>query len=119
MGIFRFNNSVQLPAGVWIDVNFSATTSGNAENIYMKSKWGMNLAAYKSFLSDNLSVRLEFNDVFNTMRSDFTIFDALTRLHTVKTLDTRELQLTVRYKFNVARSRYRGTGAGTDDQQRL
>lgn len=79
LGIFRFNNSVQLPASIWIDVNFNATTSGNAENIYIKSKWGMNLAAYRSFLSDNLSVRLEFNDVFNTMRSEFTIFDALTR----------------------------------------
>jgi len=119
MGFFCFNNAIRLPADIWLNIDFSASTSGNSENLYVKSTWSMNTALYHSFLNGDLSLRLQLNDVFNTRRSEFTIYDALSRLQTVKSFDTRDFRLSVRYKFNVARSRYKGKGAATAEQQRL
>ena len=36
-----------------------------------------------------------------------------------KFLDTREVSLTIRYTFNATRSKYKGTGAGNEEKQRL
>jgi len=33
--------------------------------------------------------------------------------------DTREVEFTVRYKFNAAQSKYKGTGAGSSEKERL
>ena len=33
--------------------------------------------------------------------------------------DSREIGLTVRYKFNTTRSKYKGTGAGNEEKNRL
>ena len=33
--------------------------------------------------------------------------------------DSREIVLTLRYKFNISRSKYKGTGAGNAEKNRL
>jgi len=33
--------------------------------------------------------------------------------------DSREVEFTVRYKFNAAQSKYKGTGAGSSEKERL
>lgn len=119
IGIVRFNNAIHLPFDIWFNADFSYRTAGNGENIYIKSNWQFDLSLYKSFGNDTWSVKLALNDVFDTWRQEFTMYDAISRTSVVKTRDTRDLQLTVRYKFNSARSRYRGTGAATSERDRL
>jgi hypothetical protein len=34
-------------------------------------------------------------------------------------MDTQRVKLSVRYNFNAAQSKYRGTGAGTDSKARM
>lgn len=119
LGIFRFNNAIHLPWDIWLNLGFSAQTSGNSENIYVKSRWNCDLGMYKSFANDAWSVKLQLNDVFNTYRQQMQFYDALTETSVNKIFDTRDLSLTVRYNFNAARSRYRGQGAANAEKSRF
>ena len=119
LGIFRFNNAIHLPWDIWLNVDFSARTSGNGDNVYLKSRWNCDLGLYKSFADDSWSVKLQLNDVFNTYRQQMTQYDALSTVSVNKIYDTRDLSLTIRYNFNSARSRYKGRGAANAEKGRL
>lgn len=119
LGIFRFDNAIHLPWDIWLNVDFSARTSGNGDNYYLKPYWQCNLGIYKSFANDKWSVKLQLNDVFDTWRQEFTSYDAISTMHVNKLYDTRDLSVTIRYNFNSARSRYKGRGAGNSDKNRF
>lgn len=119
LGIFRFNNAIHLPWDMWLNVDFSARTSGNGDNVYLKSRWNCNLGLYKSFASDTWSVKLQLNDVFNTYSQQMTQYDAMSTVSVNKIYDTRDLSLTIRYNFNAARSRYKGRGAANAEKDRF
>ena len=73
----------------------------------------------KSFLNDALSVELRGNDLFGQKWNSYVgYFNRLIVTECNKS-DTREFRLTLRYKFNATKSRYKGTGAGKDAINRL
>lgn len=119
LGIFRFDNAIHLPWDIWLNVDFSARTSGNGDNYYLKPYWQCNLGIYKSFANDKWSVKLQLNDVFDTWRQEFTSYDAISTMYANKLYNTRDLSVTIRYNFNSARSRYKGRGAGNSDKNRF
>lgn len=119
LGIFRFDNAIHLPWDIWLNVDFSARTSGNGDNCYVKPYWLCNLGLYKSFANDTWSIKLQLNDVFDTWRQEITLYDAIRYNSSKKIYDTRDLSLTIRYNFNSARSRYKGRGAGNTDKSRF
>ena len=77
-------------------------------------------AVQKTLLADgSLVLRLEATDLAGlahyNVDSDFGS-------HTItqtNVLDTQKVKLSVRYNFNTAQSKYRGTGAGTDSKARM
>jgi len=119
LGILRFNNAIHLPWDMWLNVDFSTQTSGNADNVYIKSRWNCDVGLYKSFFNDTWSVKLQLNDVLNTYRQQMTSYDALSTVSVNKVYDTRDLSLTIRYNFNTARSRYKGRGAANAEKDRF
>lgn len=119
LGIFRFNNALHLPWDIWLNIDMSARTSGNGDNLYMKSYWQCDFGLYKSFANDTWSVKLQLNDVFDTWRQEIISYDAVSCMSVKKYYDTRDLSLTVRYNLNSARSRYKGHGAGNTDKNRF
>lgn len=119
IGIFKFNNAIRLPYAVLLNVDLSARTSGNGDNLYLGSYWTCNVALYKSFARETLDMRLSLNDLFGTWRQQFTLYDAISVSAVEKIYDTRDLLLTIRYHFNAAKSRYKGTGAGHPTKSRL
>ena len=119
VGVFRFNNAIHLPWDIWLNVDFSAQTSGHGDNVYLKSRWNCDLGLYKSFADDTWSVKLQFNDVFQTDSQQMTVYDAISTMNINKIYDTRDLQLTIRYNFNQARSRYKGRGAANSEKGRF
>lgn len=119
IGIFRFNNAIHLPWDMWLNVDFSAQSSGNGDNVYIQSRWNCDLGLYKSFASDVWSLKIQLNDVFSTYKHHITIYDALSELSVKKIYDTRDLSLTIRYNFNASRSRYKGRGAANIEKDRF
>lgn len=119
IGTFRFDNAFHLPWDMWLNVDFSARTSGNGDNEYIKSRWNCDLGLYKSFANDTWSVKIALNDLFDTWREEFISYDAISFTKVKKLYDTRDLTLTVRCNFNSAQSRYKGSGAANGDKDRL
>ncbi len=119
MGIFRFNNALYLPFDSWLNVDFSWRTAGNAENMYLEDTWQCDLGLYKSFNNDRWSVKLQCNDLFSTANSAMVLRSDIREITMNKVLDTCNFSITVRYKFNATKSKYKGTGAGKDQKSRL
>ena len=119
LGIFKFDNAIHLPWNMWLNVDFSARTSGNGDNYYLKPYWQCNLGLYKSFANDTWSVKLQLNDIFNTWRQELLSYDAISTMSVNKIYDTRDLSITIRYNFNSTRSRYKGRGAGNSEKDRF
>ena len=119
MRIVRFNNAVNLPKDIWLNADLSWRSAGDSENIHMTQSWQFDLSLYKAFFHDRLSVKLAVNDVFASMRQKITIFSDIHQFYLDKRTDNRSLRLTIRYNFNPARSKYKGTGAGNAEKNRL
>ena len=119
MRIIRFNNAVNLPKDIWLNADLSWRSAGDSENIHLGQSWQFDLSLYKAFFHDRLSVKLAVNDVFASMRQKITIFSDIHQFYLDKRTDNRSLKLTIRYNFNPARSKYKGTGAGNDVKGRL
>lgn len=114
-------NTFTVKGGWQFELGGVLMSPGYSRNLYI-SNWNVNITAavQKTLLRDgSLIVRLEGEDLtrtahFNTA-SDFGS-------HTIKQtnlMDTQKVKLSVRYNFNAAQSKYRGTGAGSDEKARM
>ena len=105
----------------WVaSVDAYLTTKGNDENAYSsRNKGTVNISLTKSLLNDHLSIRVQGNDLFHTEKQGMLLYAG--RMHGEQTswYDSREFVLTLRYNFNTTRSKYKGTGAGNDEKNRL
>ena len=119
VAMFRFNNTLDTKWAMF-SVMMTYITKGYEENHYIyKPMFNTDLSIYKGFLKDCLTFQLYVNDVFGTNDSHTigkygklkeTIFDEFS---------TSKVSLTVRYKFNTTRSKYKGTGAGDSQKNRM
>ena len=119
VAMFRFNNTFDTKWAMF-SVMMTYITKGYEENHYIyKPMFNTDLSIYKSFLKDCLTFQFYVNDVFGTNDSHTigkygklkeTIFDEFS---------TSKISLTVRYKFNTTRSKYKGTGAGDSQKNRM
>lgn len=73
----------------------------------------------KSFFNGRVDCLLEGNDLFHSMRDANTQYDDRVKMFRETKRNTQEVKLTVHYKFNLQKSKYKGTGAGLGEQQRL
>lgn len=119
IGIFRFNNALELPFKIWLNVDFSYRTAGNAENMYLDDTWQCDLGLYKSFNNDQWTIKLQCNDLFSTAQSNMILQSDIREIAMKKDWDTRDISITVRYNFNTAKSKYKGTGAGESQKSRM
>lgn len=117
--MFRFNNTFDTKWAIF-SVMMTYITKGYEENHYIyKPMFNTDLSIYKGFLKDCLTLQLYVSDVFGTNDSHIigkygklkeTVFDEFS---------TSKISLTVRYKFNTTRSKYKGTGAGDSQKNRM
>ena len=120
MGIFTWRNNVRLPWGLLLDVDASLlNTRGDQENCHLENiPWSVDIGLRKAFLNDRLSLQLQGRDLFNSAGSDATLYGG-DRLIRVNPQSRRSITLTLRYKFNPAKSKYKGTGAGQEQRSRM
>ena len=119
VAMFRFNNTFDTKWAMF-SVMMTYITKGYEENHYIyKPMLNTDLSIYKGFLKDCLTLQLYVSDVFGTNDSHIigkygklkeTVFDEFS---------TSKISLTVRYKFNTTRSKYKGTGAGDSQKNRM
>lgn len=114
------NNSFSLPKGflVTFDANFQG--KGDHQNVELiDHQFVVNLGVSKSFFDEQLSIVLKGHDLFRGRTMDIKFYNDRLILYQFSRWDSRELELTVRYKFNSAKNRYKGTGAGQGEINRM
>ena len=103
-----------------VSLNMSCNTTGADENNYMrKPSFRADLSLYKSFLKDKLSISFYVSDLFKTGKNSVVTYYGTMRESIYEPKALRNVNLTVRYKFNVTNSKYKGTGAGQGQKSRL
>ncbi len=115
-----FNNTWELPLGFMLGLDSYIQSAGATQNIYSEKPNGyVNLLLRKSFLNDALSIELRGNDIFNTNKIGYSMYSGDYYLYQKSAWDRQEFAVTVRYKFNTAKSKYKGTGAGDSQKNRM
>lgn len=115
-----FNNTWELPLGFMLGLDSYIQSAGATQNIYSEKPNGyVNVSVRKSFLNDALSVELRGNDIFKTNRISYSMYSGDYYLFQKSVWDRQEFAVTVRYKFNTAKSKYKGTGAGDSQKSRM
>lgn len=119
LGMFRFDNTFDVKL-FEISLNMRLNTTGSDENNYLrKPSFRADLSLYKSFLKDKLSVSFYVSDLFKTNKNSVVTYYGTMRESIYEPKAMRNINLTIRYKFNTSRSKYKGTGAGEGQKSRL
>lgn len=116
---FQWDNSFSLPAGFIFRIDAALDSNGKSQNKKLKSTGFVNTSLSKELCNDKLSFLLEGNDLFHTMRDASYQFDMRSMQYRATKDNTRQVKLTIRYKFNGNNSQYKGTGAGINEMNRL
>ena len=115
-----FNNGFSLPKNFLVNLDFTFQGKGNYQNIYMmKNMCILNLAVSKSFLHDALNIELRGNDLLHQQKDGSRVYMNRLTAYQANTYDSREFAITVRYRFNTAQSKYKGSGAGESTKARF
>lgn len=97
-----------------------ARTTGDMTNVNIpQGSFRTDLSLYKGFLDDRLTLQLSVYDLFGTGDSKFFMYSGPNSAAYFDNYSTSSVTLTIRYKFNTAKSKYRGTGAGEAQKDRL
>ena len=93
---------------------------------YMTNAYLNNVPCYisaaiqKTLLSDgSLILRLEGEDLAGLGGNDIKTDFGNNRIDQTNYFDTQRIKLSLRYNFNTAKSKYRGTSAGADSRSRM
>ena len=117
-GMLFVSNVLTLPYDVRFDLDFYYMTPYPSNGITMKKMWELSVGLEKSFLDNNLTVRLSANDIFNTMvdwqqnilrGNSLVFYDG----------DNRNIMLNVTYKFGQSKVRLNSRSVSEEERDRL
>ena len=105
----------------WIaETRLKVTSKGITENTELtRNNCTFDFSVRKAFLNNRLSVTVGVNDLFNRSANQLLLYTNNLSIDTKQELDSRDFYVTLRYKFNTARSKYKGTGAGESERKRF
>ena len=119
IGFFQWNNTFSLPKDFQLNIDLETSTRGEDSSYrIIEPGSSVNISLYKGFLGGKLTVQLQANDLFNTSSSDILMYSG-NRITILQPESRRSFSMTVRYKFNTAKSKYKGTGAGDSQKNRM
>jgi hypothetical protein len=118
--MFQWQNAVKLPFDIWLNVDAQLMTRGWDNNTRLtNTPWYVNAKIYKGFLNDAFSVTIEAKDLLDSANNNFYLSSDAVQIQQKTNSPGRSVMLTLQYRFNTTRDRYRGTGAGNSEKSRF
>jgi len=117
----QLGNILALPQDWLLQADFNMHTHGNSgANVdFDCTNPIFSLSVSKNFFKRRLNIKLTGNDLFNGGVNRFTLYSNRMMFRKTEDNDSRCVQLSLRYRFNVTPSKYKGTGAGNAEKNRL
>ena len=118
---FQLGNIVAMPHDWLLQADFNLHTHGNTgSNLWYDSVNPMlSVSVSKDFFKHRFNVKLTGYDLLNGGINRFTLYSNRMIFNKKEDNDSRCVQLSLRYRFNVTPSKYKGTGAGNAEKNRL
>ena len=116
--MFNVSNMLTLPYDVRFNLDFYYMTPYPSNGVTVKELWSLSASLEKSFLDNNLTIRLSANDFFNTTLywqqnilrgNSLVFFDG----------DGRNVMLNVTYKFGQSKVRLNSRSVSEEERNRL
>ena len=117
----QLGNIVTFPHDWLVQADFNVHTHGNsgANANFDCTNPILSLSVSKDFCKRRLNIKLSGNDLFNGGINRFTLYSNRMMFRKMEDNDSRCLTFSLRYRFNVTPSKYKGTGAGNAEKNRL
>ena len=120
MPLVQFNNTFAFSKTLKGELDFNYQGTGHYQNIYLDyHQTALGISLVKTFFNDRLSIKLAGEDLLDRSRDGNLVYNHHVQLWQGNYYDRRRFVATIRYKFNTTRSKYKGTGAGNDEKNRL
>ena len=95
------------------------TTSYYNGFTYYNHGFKVNARIQKKFFDGKINAVIFANDIFRTMRDSWTGYFPVTTISRDAYTFTQSIGASITYNFNTSRSKYKGTGAGNAEKDRL
>ena len=117
----QLGNVISLPHDWLLQADFNMHTHGyTGSNFRIEATNAMlSLSVSKDLFKHRLNIKLSGNDLFNQGAATGTFYFTRMKMNKTEDNDTRCVTLSLRYRFNVTPTKYRGTGAGNAEKNRL
>ena len=117
----QMGNILSLPHDWLLQADFNIHTHGYTGSNFKVETYNamLSLSVSKDLFKRRLNVKLSGNDLFNQGKSFGTFYFDHMIFSKTDDYDTRCVTLSLRYRFNVTPTKYRGTGAGNAEKNRL
>ncbi len=116
---FRANNRLNIGQHTRLFVNLSYSPLQRDELLCIRPTGSLDVRLTRSLLSDQLVVGLFANDLLKTSKERWALYGSHTQLTKDAYGYSRCVGITLSYNYHPRRSKYRGTGAGNAEKNRL
>ena len=117
--MLEFGNTFSFGKGFTVSADYAYTSRGYWRDWYAPvDAHSVDIALRKTFLKDALTIELRGHDLLRAKEAIYMESDIYSILQN-DIRDRRKASLTIRYRFNSARSKYKGTGAGDQQKNRM
>ena len=95
------------------------TTGDDKATYYNKGYFCANLSIYKSMLKRRLTIYFDAYNLLGTGNSSSRQYSGVMREIRYHNFSTTEYALTISYRFNSIKNKYKGSGAGKEQRDRI
>ena len=114
-------NTLRLNGGWQFELGGEIYSRGYTQNLYLTNVYcNLSAAVQKTLLKDgSLVLRLEGSDLAGLGHNDISTDFGNYKIIQSNIMDSQRIKFSIRYSFNTAQSKYKGTGAGNDTRNRM
>lgn len=117
---YFFDNTLTLPHGWMLTVGAWGQTEGDMHTNRFGTTWfSMDASVSRWFFNKALQIHLSATDIFNTASNDWTMDTYGVKVDKRQRYDRRGVSLSITYRFQPNRDRYRGKSASEAEMKRL
>ena len=113
------DNNFNLPKGWFFNIEGYLSTASRQGFFVTRTEGQISARLSKSFLNETLNIALTANDILHTGYYHFNLYGINAYMENRIYRDFQRFGLQVSYKFNATKSKYKGTGAGQSEKNRL
>lgn len=118
--VIQFDNTFALPKGFMVNLDYTFQGKGDSRVYHMlKSTNNLNASLRKSLLKNALTVEVFANDILDDQAAEMRMYSKAYSLKQWSRMSMRTYGVSLRYNFNTTQSKYKGTGAGKSQKDRM